>query len=139
MRSIVLLLLALVPAAYAQTRPDARQIKAPPTPPVTVLVFQSGRAVLATLGPGLTLDTTASPPQIRAVAAAPDFLRLSKSGSGWPLGASCAKVAVYRNGIRQLEAEDYQLTAGIVTFRSGAASSDDPSEPPDIVVAECWK
>jgi hypothetical protein len=123
----------------AQTKPDIRQTKAPASPPVVVVVFQNGKATLATLGAGLVLDTNASPPVLRAVAATFSENRLAKSGSAWALPASCGRVVVYRNGVRQWAGEDYTISGTSLAFRNGSSDTTDPSDPGDIVIAECWQ
>jgi hypothetical protein len=127
-------------ALPAQTRPDARQLKAPASPPTVVLVFQGGKAVLAVLGDGLQLDTSVSPPVLRAVAAVtgPSASKLSRNPDGtWALPSGCALAALYRNGLRQWAGEDFSVTAGVVRFRSGASDATDPSLADDLVIGEC--
>jgi hypothetical protein len=124
---------------FAQTRPDIRQTKAPASPPVVVLVFQNGKPTLATLGAGITLDTSVTPPVLRAATATFTENRLTKSGSAWSLPPACGRVVVYRNGIRQLAGEDYTISGTSLTFRNGSNDATDPSETGDIVIAECWQ
>lgn len=142
MRTLLITLLLAFPA-MAQTRPDIRQTRAPASPPVSVVVFEGGRAIVASLGSGIVLDRTVSPPVLRAETTAlqpPAELRLSRSSSGsWPVGRSCSRLAVFRNGVRQLAGEDYTLVSGSVVFRSGAGDNTDPSSADDIVIAECWQ
>jgi len=130
-----LLLLSSAPAA-AQTKPDARQLRAPAAPPVVVLVFQGGKATLAVLGEGLTLDTSVSPPVIRAATASVTASKLVCAADGsWTLPAGCnPPLAVYRNGLRQWAADDYSISGPALRFRDGAA---DPSLNDDTVIAEC--
>lgn len=142
MKPILIATLCLCAPAWAQTKVDIRQTKAPSAPATTVLVFQGGRATLAVLGQGIALDTTTTPPTLRIEAPAapqPVELRLSKTGSTWPVGRSCSRLVVWRNGVRQLAGDDYSITAGAVSFRSGATDNTDPSTADDAIVAECWQ
>ena len=103
---------------------------------MAVLVFQSGKAILAVLGEGLTLDTTVSPPVIRAAASTVTASKLVREADGsWTLPAGCSSpLAVYRNGLRQWAADDYSISGSALRFRDGAA---DPSLNDDTVITEC--
>lgn len=101
-----------------------------------MLVFQGGKATLAALGEGLALDTTVSPPVIRAAASTVTASKLVRAADGsWTLPSGCAApAAVYRNGLRQWAADDYSISGSALRFRDGAA---DPSLDDDTVIAEC--
>lgn len=118
--------------ALAQTRLPTIQMKGPRVSSVEVLVaLPDGRVFSATLGPGLALTgNPGSGFSLSAVVPPLQSARLTRSESGsYTLPDPSA--AVYRNGLRQLLAEDYTVIGG-TTLKF---NTDDLS---DIVVAE-WR
>jgi hypothetical protein len=139
MKWLIPLVLVLAAPCFAQTRPDVRQLKGPSRDPIAiVVVLLNGKPVLASLGSGLELDTTVSPPVLRAVSSQIRAVRLSRAPDGsWTIPSSCSSiVAVYRNGLRQWEGEDYSTAGTALRFRSGSDNAD-PSLADDVIVCDC--
>jgi hypothetical protein len=123
-----LLALALAALAIAQpTRIPPAVIQ--PGPVIGIMVClppgtaATGYCVLAALDASIALDTSVSPPVLRAVVpAAPaakpriygaELAVVGVTATALPAGAS--NVAVYLNGLRQKEGADYSLSGGILT------------------------
>jgi hypothetical protein len=127
---------ASLPVVVAQTKPHTSQLRGPALPDARVLVLASGRIGFATLGAGVEVVQTATGWELRAVpqAQGTDAVLSRAADGGWTLPSGCTLRAVYRNGIRQVQASDYTVSGGAVRFTDG---SGDPSLADDVVLAEC--
>ena len=121
-------LAAFAVSALAQpTRLPAGAVQAGPVigvmvclPPGTAV---TGGCVLASLDATIALDTSVSPPVLRAVVAAPPAAKPRIYGAELAvvgvtpttLPAGAANVAVWLNGLRQKLGADYSLGAGRLT------------------------
>jgi len=120
---------------FAQTRPSISQLRGPVAPNARVLVLVNGRLELASVGSGVQLVQSGSAYELQAVLPSPAEAKLNREADGtWTLPAGCPAPVVYRNGLRQLRGLDFSISGTALRFIDAAG---DPSEPGDVVVAEC--
>lgn len=123
---------------FSQTKPSATQLRTQQDQKTYVLLFQNGKALLAQLGDGLILDMSTTPPKISAASVAETVNKLVRNTDGtWQMPTVCRSPRVFRNGLLQLENEDFTVTATSLKFRNGLNDSTDPSLSDDLVVVIC--
>jgi hypothetical protein len=121
--------------ALAQTRPSIGQIRGPVVADGKLLGLINGRLATVGFGAGVQLVQAGSGYELRAAPQPISEMRLSRSATGtWTFPAACPAPVVYRNGLRQWPGLDYAIDQGAVRFSD---SQGDPSEPDDVVIAEC--
>jgi len=121
--------------AFSQTRPSISQIRGPVVADGKILALVNGRIAIVGLGAGVQLVQVGSGYELRAAPQPVSEMRLSRSAAGaWTFPSSCPGPVVYRNGLRQWPRLDYAIEQGGIRFSD---SQGDPSEPDDVVVAEC--
>jgi len=121
--------------AFSQTRPSISQIRGPVIADAKLVALVNGRLVTVGLGTGIQLVQVGSGYELRAAPQPVSEVRLSRSATGaWTFPAACPAPVVYRNGLRQWPGLDYAIDQGAVKFSD---SQGDPSEPDDVVIAEC--
>jgi len=121
--------------AFAQTRPSISQIRGPVIADAKLVALVNGRLVTVGLGAGVQLVQVGSGYELRSAPQPVSEVRLSRSAAGaWTFPSSCPGPVVYRNGLRQWPRLDYAIEQGAVRFSD---PQGDPSEPDDVVIAEC--
>jgi len=135
-----LILLAIVLAALgaAQTQPRASQVKQPTVAAASVMVvLPTGAVVYAQLDvAGFTLDTSVSPPMLRAkttngtvpaAASVPVVYKLSRNTDlSYALPPVGKALHIFRNGLLQTLTTDYTITSNILRFTpAGCCEADE--------------
>jgi len=121
--------------ALAQTRPSISQIRGPVVADGKILALVNGRIATVSIGTGVQLVQVGSGYELRVAPQSVSEMRLSRSATGaWTFPAACPAPVIYRNGLRQWPGLDYSIDQGAVRFSD---SQGDPSEPDDVVIAEC--
>lgn len=128
----LILALCFVPMLSAQTQAKPEQLRADAsTEPCRVFAISpNGALVAAICGPGITLDTSVSPPVLRVavptVAEQVDRLQATGPVPLWDVSfapacggvtpLTCPGLRVYRNGVLQWEGIDYTVSGRRVTW-----------------------